>query len=95
MLLQLYFYPTPAKGQGWEIMKCPPCMRAYVCHIFTSTIASHLLVYEDIFTNFVENGRENISVKKNVVLILKTNMAAIADHIFNVKWGGGYHIKKA
>ena len=50
------------------------------CHIFKSTFILHSFI-EDIFTKFAENvyGFENMSVK-NFVLILKDNMAAIADY---------------
>ena len=71
------------------------CVRACVrlSHFYIS------LIYKDLFAKFAENvyGCENMSVK-NLVLILKNNMAAIAgslkiiDMFLNLKY---YSIKKA
>ena len=100
MLLQLDFYSPLAKVRvGRE--KKPSllvCMHACLCmcmcalsYFFTNLYVT--FIYEDIFTKFAENvyGCKNMSVT-NFVLILKNNMAAIADcleiiHMFqNLKY---------
>ena len=81
MFLQLDFYPPLAKAGVGMIMKCLPCMHAcmfaFVIFLINLYIA---FIYENVFTKFAENvyGCKNMSVT-NFVLILKNNMAAIAD----------------
>ena len=54
------------------------CACVHLLHCYINLYIS--FIYEGIFTKFEENvyGCENLSVK-NFVLILKNNMAAIAD----------------
>ena len=85
MLLLLYFYLLPAKaGLGdYETPSVRVCMRVcmHACmrlsHFYINLYTS--FIYEDMFTKFAQNasGCENMSVKN--VLILKNNMATIAD----------------
>ena len=87
MLLQFNFYLLPAKTGvgdyempsvqgGWGCMGVHACL--HLSHLYINLYIS--FIYEYIFTEFAENvyGYENMSVKK-FVLILKNNMAAIAN----------------
>ena len=61
------------EGGGGGVSACV-CLSHFYIKLYISSI------YEDNFTKFAENiyGCENMSVKK-LVLILKNNIAAIAD----------------
>ena len=75
MLLQLHFhFPPGLRDYEMSSVRAFVCACMCVCHIFKS------FIIEVIFIKFAENvyGCENMSVK-TFVLVLKNNMAAIAD----------------
>ena len=82
MLLQSHFNLPTVKAEGWEIIKCLPCVRVYAC-VHLSYFYIKLCIsfsYEDIFTKFAKNlyACENMSVKYYGTHF-KSNMTAIAD----------------
>ena len=81
-----FYLPSAAEGRGRKIIKCLPSVRASVRPLRFCINLNISFIYEDIFTKFAGNvyGYENLSLK-NISLILKNKMAAIANFLKIVK----------